>query len=69
MEVSTKSQTLSEADFVTRRDLGRALGVSQRSISNFIRAGRLPEPIRITRRTVRWPAQQLADFFARPGTN
>ena len=57
------SHGLSQADFVTRRDLGQALGVSQRSISNFVREGQLPEPIRISRRTVRWSTEALRDWL------
>lgn len=40
--------------WITMDDLAELLGVSKRSIANWLREGRIPEPIRFGARTTRW---------------
>jgi predicted DNA-binding transcriptional regulator AlpA len=42
--------------FISRQDVARMLGTSQRSVDHLIQAGRLPRPLRLNRRVVRWPS-------------
>jgi len=43
----------------------RTLGVPQKTVGNWNRAGRLPIPIRMGRRSLFWRADELADWVRR----
>jgi len=47
------------ADLLRVADVAALLGTSTRSVWRYSRAGRMPPPVRLTRRTVRWRAGEL----------
>jgi|YelNatPaOPRAMG01_1025707.scaffolds.fasta_scaffold323599_1 prophage regulatory protein len=42
------------SEFVSPAELAKRLGISRRTLFRLVSAGRLPEPVRLTKRTVRW---------------
>lgn len=47
------------------REVAAGLGVSERTIRNMVADGRLPGPIRIGSRSVRWPRSVWQSFIRR----
>jgi excisionase family DNA binding protein len=50
------------SDYLTKSELASMLRVSTRTISNYIRAGVLPEPVKIGRRAL-WSRATLLAFL------
>jgi excisionase family DNA binding protein len=46
---------------LTVDQVARCLGVSARSVWRYVALGRLPEPVRFTRRHVRWRSEEIAE--------
>jgi predicted DNA-binding transcriptional regulator AlpA len=44
---------------LSRADLARAFGVSETTITRWAASGKIPAPIRLTRKTVRWSKQAV----------
>jgi len=42
------------SEFVSPAELAKRLGISRRTLFRLVSAGRLPEPVRLTKRTIRW---------------
>lgn len=50
------------ADYLTKMELASMLRVSTRTISNYIRAGAIPEPVKIGRKAL-WSRAALLAFI------
>lgn len=50
------------ADYLTKMELASMLRVSTRTISNYIRAGVIPEPVKIGRKAL-WSRAVLLEFI------
>lgn len=50
--------------FYTPDSLARLLGVTPKTVWNWVRKGRLPRPEELHERGHFWPAERLDDFFA-----
>ena len=50
-------------NFYKMKDLIRLLSVSRWTILRMIEAGTFPEPIRVTSKTPRWPANEVDDWM------
>lgn len=50
------------SDYLTKSELASMLRVSSRTISNYIRSGALPEPVKIGRRAL-WSRATLLAFL------
>lgn len=44
-------------------DVAELLSVNRRTVWRWVDEGRLPSPIRLTARTVRWPASELQSYL------
>lgn len=59
--------------FLSARELAARLGVSRRTVSRLVSAGILPQPIRFSRRLIRWDwsavEAAIADRGRRPRKN
>lgn len=51
-------------ELVSVAELARRLGVSPRSIWRWTSAGKLPQPLRLSKRTVRWRWADVEAFLA-----
>ena len=51
---------------LTVNQLARYLGVASRTIWRWEAQGRIPRGLRLTRNTVRWPADTLETLLAKP---
>jgi predicted DNA-binding transcriptional regulator AlpA len=54
--------------YVTKRELAAKLGVTERCVDSWAKAGRLPPPIKLgntPQARVRWDADQLGDLDSR----
>lgn len=49
---------------VSARQLGAMLGLSVRNIRALDASGKLPKPVRIGGRSVRWPVDEIRDWLA-----
>ncbi|MBC7076696.1 MAG: AlpA family phage regulatory protein [Synergistales bacterium] len=52
------------SEFLSPADLAKRLGVSRRTVFRFVSAGKLPQPIRLTRRTVRWQWEAVQEWMS-----
>lgn len=53
---------------ISTRDLCRRFQVGKRTIFRWIAEGRLPEPVRLTARTLRWRESDVQAFIERGGS-
>ncbi len=53
------SDTLKNLKLLTYKNLSEIFGVTRKTIYRWIQMGRLPQPMRITARTVRFDAEQV----------
>jgi excisionase family DNA binding protein len=44
---------------LTKNELAQRLQLSRSTIDRLVRAGRLPQPVRFSRKTVRWPVESI----------
>jgi len=51
---------MSKHEFLTTKDLARRFRLSPRSITRLAREGQLPAPLRVSRNTLRWRADEIA---------
>lgn len=49
--------------YLKPRDLAARIGVTVRTIREWVAEGRLPAPVRFGHRTIRWTEESLADFI------
>ena len=54
--------TLPPTDYVTREELAKRLRVTPQTITNLVKRGRLPEPLRLSDRTLRWPLDAIQNL-------
>lgn len=54
-------------EMLSSAELARRLRVSRRTIFRLLASGRLPEPTRLSARTLRWRWQAVRDFLDRSG--
>jgi len=57
----TTTETAPLPTLLTVDQVARCLGVSARSVWRYVAVRRLPEPVRFTRRHVRWQPEQIAE--------
>lgn len=50
--------------YVDAKTLAEKLGVSRRTLFRLVSAGKLPQPIRLSKRTVRWDWQAVQEFLS-----
>tara|TARA_R100000315_G_C5138276_1_gene79071 strand:- start:56 stop:265 length:210 start_codon:yes stop_codon:yes gene_type:complete len=50
-------------ELLDRRALQAKLKISLRTIDRMIRDGQLPEPIRLGKRALRWPSNQINEWI------
>ena len=48
------------------RELAKMLGVTRQTIYLWRQAGRLPQPIRLGRRVIRWPEDEIRQWIRQP---
>jgi excisionase family DNA binding protein len=48
---------------LSAKQLADLLGITRKSVWNLLAAGRLPEPIRLSRATVRWRREAIEEFL------
>ncbi|MEJ5342974.1 MAG: helix-turn-helix domain-containing protein [Thermogutta sp.] len=53
------------SEFVSPTELAKRLNVSRRTVFRLVSAGRLPQPIRLSKRTVRWQWADVEEFLAK----
>jgi len=51
-------------EWVSPKELARRLGISRRSVFRLVSAGKLPEPVRLTARMVRWRWEDVERFLS-----
>jgi excisionase family DNA binding protein len=51
------------SEYVSTKELAKRLKISTRSVFRLLSAGRLPEPVRIGRRTQRWDWEEVEAFL------
>ncbi|MGB9879950.1 MAG: helix-turn-helix transcriptional regulator [Anaerolineae bacterium] len=54
-------------EFVSPTELAKRLGISRRTVFRLVSTGQLPQPIRLTKRTVRWEWTAVQEFLASNG--
>lgn len=52
------------SEFVSPAEVAKRLNVSRRTLFRLVSAGRLPQPIRLTKRTVRWDWQTVQEWLS-----
>ncbi|HAI13011.1 MAG TPA: AlpA family phage regulatory protein [Phycisphaerales bacterium] len=57
--MNSVSERISKLKLLTYKHLTEMFGVDRKTIYRWVDAGRLPQPIRITARTVRFDAEQV----------
>ena len=50
-------------DLLTAQDVARRLSIGVRTLWRMVAAGRLPQPIRYTRKLVRWKASDIDRYI------
>jgi len=55
---SSNDKPLLDAD-----DLAKLLGVNRRTIQQYVAAGVLPRPIKLSQKVVRWPRRAIEEAF------
>jgi len=53
--------------YVDAKTLADKLGISRRTPFRLVSAGKLPQPIRLSKRTVRWDWQAVQEFLSSNG--
>lgn len=53
-------QTLQPVELLTAKQMARRLGISARTVWRLLERGQFPEPIRNSRKLIRWPVTDLA---------
>jgi len=53
--------------YVDAKTLADKLGISRRTLFRLVSAGKLPQPIRLSKRTVRWDWQAVQEFLSSNG--
>lgn len=56
-------------DLLSSKQVARRLSVSVRTVWRLLRNGALPQPIRYTRKLVRWRTKDIDGFVASPAAN
>ena len=51
-------------EFLSPAELAKRLNVSRRTVFRFVSAGKLPQPLRLSKRTVRWRWADVEAFLA-----
>jgi excisionase family DNA binding protein len=54
-------------DLLTKQEVARLLKVSVRTIERHVALGKLPQPIRLSQRCIRWRRQDFDDHLERLG--
>ncbi len=62
--VETVAEPQSEETYVTTQDVLVMLGIAQRTLYDWVRSGRFPAPIRLTRRSLRYRRSDVDRFLA-----
>ena len=62
--IESRIQAMSGREFVTRRQLAQKYGVTPSTITNWVREGRLPEPLKLSQRTHRWDGQEVEEMLS-----
>lgn len=50
--------------FVSREELAALIGVKARTVSELVKSGGLPPPIKFSDKLLRWDAEQLEKWFS-----
>jgi excisionase family DNA binding protein len=61
--MSLASNDFGDLNLLTYKHLTQKLGVDRKTIYRMVDSGRLPRPIRITARTVRFDAEQVLRYL------
>ena len=56
-----------DVELVSAEQLAKRLSVSRRTVFRLTSAGKLPQPIRLSKRTVRWDWQAVQEFLSSNG--
>ena len=51
-------------EWVSPKELARRLGISRRSVFRLVSTGKLPEPVHLTARIVRWDWRVVQQFLS-----
>jgi len=54
-----------DVELVSAEQLAKRLSVSRRTIFRLVASGRLPQPLRLSKRTVRWRWADVEEFLAK----
>jgi prophage regulatory protein len=58
------SQPTLSVRLLNAKELAKMLGVTRQTIYLWLHAGRLPQPVRLGRRVIRWPEQEILEWLA-----
>ena len=51
--------SVSEDRLISRAEVERRIGLKRSALYSLMRAGRFPEPLRVSRTAVRWPLREI----------
>ena len=58
-----KHDAISEALMMTKEEVAKALQCCDRHIDNMRKDGRIPQPVELGKRCVRWPRKQFLEWI------
>ena len=56
---------LQDNHYLKHAEVAALLGVTQRTLQNWVRDGRFPQPMRLTRIALRWRREDIDAFLAK----
>jgi predicted DNA-binding transcriptional regulator AlpA len=64
LAAALRGRLLAPGRFLSVGQVGKMLGVCQRTVWRWVARGLFPEPVRYSRRIVRWRAEDVADYLS-----